>query len=74
MTGYDMNLIKQVTSLAKIPVIGLGGAGTFSHLRDVFLETDVSALACGSLFNFGDNNPIRAKSFLSNYSIPFKIF
>jgi len=74
MTGYDINLIKQVTSLAKIPVIGLGGAGTFSHLRDVFLETDVSALACGSLFNFGDNNPIRAKSFLSYYSIPFKIF
>jgi len=73
MQGYDIDLIKQVTKIAKVPVIGLGGAGTFSHLRDAFLETNVSALACGSLFNFGDNNPIRAKAFLANYSLPFKI-
>ena len=73
MQGYDISLIKQVTRIANVPVIGLGGAGTFSHLRDAFLKTDVSALACGSLFNFRDNNPIRAKAFLANYSIPFKI-
>jgi len=24
------------------------------------------------LFNFGDNNPLRAKSFLKNYNIPLK--
>ena len=73
MQGYDVNLIKQVVNSANVPVIGLGGAGTFQHLRDTFLETDVSALACGSLFNFGDNNPIRAKAFLTNYDIPFKV-
>jgi imidazole glycerol-phosphate synthase subunit HisF len=73
MQGYDIGLINNVTSLVNVPVIGQGGAGTFSHLKEAFIETDVSALACGSLFNFGDNNPIRAKSFLSNYSIPFKI-
>lgn len=73
MQGYDVDLIKEVMRHARIPVIGCGGAGNYTHMRDAFLETGVSALACGSLFNFGDNNPIRAKAFLSNYDIPFKV-
>jgi cyclase len=32
-----------------------------------------SGAACGSLFNFGDNNPLRAKAFLKNYNIPLKL-
>ena len=73
MQGYDTNLIQRVTKCSKVPVIGCGGAGTFNHMKDAFLKTKTSAVACGSLFNFGDNNPIRAKAFLSNYDIPFKV-
>lgn len=73
MNGYDLELIRIVVQRARIPVIGCGGAGHYNHLREAFVETGVSALACGSLFNFGDNNPIRAKAFLSNYGIPFKV-
>jgi cyclase len=53
------------------PVIVAGGAGDFSHLRDAF-ELAVDAVACGTLFNFGDNNPIRAKAYLRNYGVPLK--
>jgi imidazole glycerol-phosphate synthase subunit HisF len=73
MTGYDINLIKKVVAYSSVPIIACGGAGNFEHMKDVFLETAISALACGSLFNFGDNNPIRAKAFLSNYELPFKV-
>ncbi len=73
MTGYDLALLRQVVDLARVPVIGCGGAGHYNHLKEAFLETGVSALSCGSLFNFGDNNPIRAKAFLSNYDLPFKV-
>lgn len=73
MQGYDIPLIKAVMEAARIPVIACGGAGNYTHMKDAFLQTGVSALACGSLFNFGDNNPIRAKAFLSNYDIPFKV-
>lgn len=72
MKGYDIELIERVTKLSPVPVIACGGAGTYAHMQDAFLKTGVSALACGSLFNFGDNNPIRAKAFLSNYGLPFK--
>jgi imidazole glycerol-phosphate synthase subunit HisF len=73
MSGYDIRLIKIVTELSTIPVIACGGAGNFEHMKEAFLCTGVSALACGSLFNFGDNNPIRAKAFLSNYDLKFKV-
>jgi imidazole glycerol-phosphate synthase subunit HisF len=73
MQGYDLELIDRVARASRVPVIACGGAGTYEHMKDAFCSTRVSALACGSLFNFGDNNPIRAKAFLSNYQIPFKV-
>lgn len=72
MAGFDITLFKQVMSLAKVPVIGCSGSGNYQHLREAFMETDVSALGCGSLFNFSDSNPIRAKNYLTNYNIAFK--
>ena len=71
MQGYDINLIEKVVAQSTVPVIAVGGAGNFEHLREAF-ELGVSAVACGSLFNFGDNNPLRAKAFLSNLGIPLK--
>jgi len=71
MKGYDLILIKKILSICNIPLIACGGAGSFDDLKDVF-ELGVSAAACGSLFNFGDNNPLRAKAFLKNYDIPLK--
>jgi cyclase len=72
MSGYDIRLIQEVMKFSLVPVIACGGAGSFTDIRDVFLKTGVDAVACGSIFNFGDNNPIRAKAFLKNYNIPLK--
>jgi cyclase len=73
MTGYDVELIARTMRETSVPVIGAGGSGNYEHLKEAFLETDVSALACGSLFCFSDSNPIRAKAFLSNYGLRFKV-
>ena len=71
MKGYDLALVEAVIAMSPVPVIAAGGAGDFTHLKQVF-ELGVDAAACGSLFNFGDNNPLRAKAFLKNYNIPLK--
>jgi cyclase len=73
MSGYDVELIRSVVQRSPIPVIGCGGAGTYEHMRQAFVEANAQALACGSLFNFGDNNPIRAKAFLTNHGLAFKL-
>jgi len=71
MSGYDLTLIQSVIAISPVPVIAAGGAGDFIHLKQAF-DVGADAAACGSLFNFGDNNPLRAKAFLKNYSIPLK--
>jgi cyclase len=50
MQGYDLNLLKAVSSSVTIPVVALGGAGNFIHLKQAINETMVSALAAGSMF------------------------
>jgi len=72
MKGFDIALTKRVMAVSTAPVIAAGGSGNYEQMKDAFLATDVSALACGSLFNFSDSNPIRAKAFLSNHGLNFK--
>jgi len=72
MSGFDIPLLRRVMAATTAPVIGCGGSGNYEHLREAFVETGVSALACGSLFNFSDSNPIRAKAYLGNHGLPFK--
>jgi cyclase len=71
MGGYDLDLVRRVTAVSNVPVIAAAGAGHFLHLKEVF-EAGADAAACGSLFNFGDNNPLRAKAYLKNHNIPLK--
>jgi cyclase len=73
MEGFDLDLLRIACAATGVPVIGCGGSGQYNHLKEAFLETGVSALACGSLFNFSDSNPLRAKAFLSNYGLQFKV-
>jgi len=73
MEGFELDLLNIACATATVPVIGCGGSGQYNHLKEAFLQTKVSALACGSLFNFSDSNPLRAKAFLSNYGLPFKV-
>jgi cyclase len=71
MAGYDLELVRQVAAMTALPVIALGGVGQIVHLKDAF-DAGAEAAACGSLFNFGDNNPLRAKALLKNYGVPLK--
>jgi cyclase len=73
MAGYDLATADAVARAVAVPVIVCGGAGNFHHLAEVFTRTSVSAAACASLFHFGDNNPIRARSYLRNHDIPMRV-
>lgn len=70
-SGYDLENLRMTLDNSQCPVICAGGAGNYGHLLEAF-EMGADGVACGSLFNFGDNNPIRAKAFLRNHSIPLK--
>jgi cyclase len=50
MMGYDIPLIKAITSAVNIPVIALGGAGKFEDLSNAIHLGGASAAAAGSMF------------------------
>jgi len=47
--GLDLELIKQVTSISKVPVIAHGGAGSIAHLSDGIQQGGANAIAMGSM-------------------------
>jgi cyclase len=51
MQGYDLELIRDVTSAVGIPVIACGGAGGIGHFGEA-VQAGAAAVAAGSLFVF----------------------
>lgn len=52
MKGYDLELIKKISSEIDIPVIACGGAGKTEDFRLAVKEGGASAVAAGSMFVF----------------------
>ena len=62
MTGYDLEMLKQVTSAVSIPVIASGGVGTIQDLVDGILLGGASAVGAASIFHFTDQSIFKAHS------------
>ena len=52
MTGYDLDLAREVGIATSLPVTFLGGAGSLAHIRELFRAVGVVGAAAGSLFVF----------------------
>jgi len=52
--GYDIELLKAVTSAVRVPVIASGGAGGAAHMGDALTEGGAEAALAASIFHFGD--------------------
>jgi imidazole glycerol-phosphate synthase subunit HisF len=63
MSGFDIDLIKEIVANVNIPVIACGGAGELKHLQTVKKDTNVAAIAAGSMFVFHGKH----KAVLLNY-------
>jgi cyclase len=50
--GYDIELIKKITSAVTIPVIASGGAGSINDFAKAINEGHASAVSAGSFFVF----------------------
>lgn len=50
MQGYDIGLIKSISTLVSVPVIALGGAGKEEDLIEAYRSGYANGLAAGSLF------------------------
>jgi cyclase len=52
MKGYDIEIIKKISSCLNVPLIACGGAGSIDDLSMVVKEGSANAVAAGSMFVF----------------------
>jgi cyclase len=70
--GYDLELIEKVSGSVPIPVIALGGAGSWDDFANVMLYTSASAVAAANIFHHSENSVHRCKEHLHRLGLPVR--
>jgi imidazole glycerol-phosphate synthase subunit HisF len=72
-TGYDIELLNNVTKSINIPVIASGGAGSLEHLYDAIKSGGASAVLAASIFHYGEYTIKETKEYLKSRSVPIRL-
>jgi cyclase len=72
LDGYDLELLRTVTSRVDVPVIASGGAGTLQHLVDGIALGHAHAVLAASIFHFGTFTVGEAKAAMAAAGIPVR--
>ena len=71
-TGYDLGLLRAITSQVRTPVIASGGAGALQHLVDAVSIGGASAVLAASIFHFGQHTVSEARAALAAAKVPVR--
>ncbi len=52
-TGFDIDLIKMVSSAVQVPVIAHGGCGSTNHIKSAISDGHADAIAISSMLHYG---------------------
>lgn len=67
--GYDLELLRAITSRVSIPVIASGGAGSLEHLRAGVQDGHADAVLAASIFHFREHTVDEAKHYLTDAGV-----
>ncbi|WP_309090245.1 imidazole glycerol phosphate synthase subunit HisF [Phenylobacterium sp.] len=71
-TGYDLELLRQVTQAVGVPVIASGGAGNARHMVDA-VRAGADAVLAASIFHFGEVSIGEVKSAMAAEGLPVRV-
>ena len=71
--GFDVELIKKISSTVNIPVIASGGVGNLEHLFLGIKKGGASAVLAASIFHYGTHTIKQCKEYLASKDIPVRI-
>lgn len=72
-TGYDIGLLRAVTSAVGVPVIASGGAGKVEHLVEAVVDGHADAVLAASIFHFGEVSIAEAKRAMAAAGVPVRL-
>jgi len=71
--GYDIELLRAVTSAVNIPVIASGGVGNPQHIFEAFASGGASAALAASIFHFREFSIRQTKEYLAERGIVMRL-
>ena len=72
-SGYDIDLLKNITKSTNIPVIASGGVGNLNHLFDGIVKGGASAVLAASIFHYGEYKIKEAKEYLNSKNVSVRL-
>lgn len=73
MEGYDLDLIKIVSSSVGIPVIAAGGCGKLDDFVSAIKESSADAVCAASIFYFVGESMISSKDYMSKKGLNMRL-
>jgi len=71
--GYDIELLKLVTSSVTVPVIACGGVGKAGDLTKGYTEGNCQAVSAANIFNHTELSTIAGKAIMKAAGVPIRI-
>lgn len=71
--GYDLALLRAVSSAVGVPVIASGGVGLPEHMLKGVQEGCADAVLAASIFHFGTYTVADVKQYLADHGVPMRM-
>lgn len=71
--GYDLELLREVSEIVRIPLIASGGAGSPEHLLHALLQGRADAVLAASIFHYDQYSILDVKKYLGKNGVTMRI-
>ena len=71
--GYDLPLLREISSRVEVPLVASGGAGTLDHFTQAFAEGGAHAVLAASVFHYGTYSIRQVKEYLQANGLPVRL-
>jgi imidazole glycerol-phosphate synthase subunit HisF len=71
--GYDLELLRLISSQVEVPVVASGGAGKLEHFTQAFDEGGAHAVLAASVFHYGTYTIRQVKEHLRDHGLPVRL-
>ena len=72
-SGFDINLLSEVSKFVTVPVIASGGVGKLEHFYEGVSKGKANALLAASVFHFNEISIKEVKEYLLNKNIEIRL-
>jgi imidazole glycerol-phosphate synthase subunit HisF len=70
--GYDIDLLRAIRDVVRVPIIASGGAGNVEHMAEAVMKGGADAVLAASIFHFGEASVADAKQALARAGAPIR--